>query len=153
MKALLIAVLVVAMSLMALAQQKSSAGFNPKADAAKEIAVATAKAKKENKRVLLDVGGEWCSWCHKLNKLFHEDKSIAALLKKGYVVVHVNFSEENQNEAVLSKYPKITTGYPHLFVLDQTGKLIQDQDTGLLEEGDHHSPKKVVEFLTKWMPK
>jgi thioredoxin-related protein len=153
MKALLAVALMLVVAVSALAQTptKDFAGFDPKADAAKEIKTAIAKAAKENKRVLLDVGGEWCPWCHKLNKLFREDKSIADRLKKNYVVVHVNYSQENENKAVLSKYPEIP-GYPHIFVLDKTGKLIQSQDTELLEEGDHHSPKKVIEFLDKWKP-
>lgn len=152
MKALLAIVLTLVVAISAFGQSgaKDVAGFDPKADAAKQIKLAIAKASKENKRVLLDIGGEWCPWCHKLNKLFREDKTIAAKLKAGYVVVHVNYSEENDNKAVLSNYPEITTGYPHLFVLDKTGKLIQDQDTGLLEEGDHHSAKKVIAFLDKW---
>lgn len=38
---------------------KKSAGFDPKRDAAKDIRDGIAKAKKEHKRVLIDVGGEW----------------------------------------------------------------------------------------------
>ena len=50
----------------------------------------------------------------------------------------------------LSKFPKIN-GYPHLFVLDKTGKLIHSQDTGLLETGPDHDPAKVIPFLRKWV--
>ena len=124
--------------------------FDPKRDAAKDIADAIKLATKQNKHILVDVGGNWCSWCHKLDTLFKTDKDVAALLKN-YVVVKVDFGDEkNENKAVLSNYPPITTGYPHLFVLDKTGKLIRDQDTGKLESGDHHDPAKVIEFLTKW---
>jgi hypothetical protein len=35
------------------------AGFDPKRDAAKDIADAVKVARKQNKRILLDVGGEW----------------------------------------------------------------------------------------------
>ena len=40
----------------------------------------------------------------------------------------VNWSKENKNEALLSKWPKID-GYPHLFVLDADGRLVHSQDT------------------------
>ncbi|MBS1709429.1 MAG: thioredoxin family protein [Armatimonadetes bacterium] len=125
------------------------AKFDPKRDAAKDIADAVAKAKKENKRVLLDVGGEWCSWCHKLDAFFESNAEAKKILAASYVVVKVNYSQENENKAVLSKYPAIQ-GYPHLFVLDKTGKLIHSQDTGQLETGDHHDPAKVIPFLKKW---
>ena len=61
-------------------------------------------------------------------------------------------SPENENKKVLSKYPKIAA-YPHLFVLDNTGKLLHSQDTGKLETGDRHDPAKVIPFLKKWAPK
>jgi thioredoxin-related protein len=123
--------------------------FDPARDAAKDIKDAIKIAKKENKRILLDIGGEWCSWCRKLDKVFLENKDISELLKTKYIKVKVNFSKENKNEKILSKYPKIE-GYPHLFVLDKTGKLLHSQNTGDLESGDHHDPDKVIEFLKKW---
>ena len=123
--------------------------FDPTRDAAKDIAYGVALAKKENKRVLLDVGGEWCPWCHKLDKMFKEDKEVAEYLKAKYVVIKINMSQENENKEVLSKYPEIP-GYPHLFVLGQDGKLLRSQGTGDLETGDHHDHEKVMTFLKKW---
>ncbi len=137
---------------VALAQTQTAKIFDPGRDAAADLKAGIAKAGKENKRVLVAVGGNWCGWCHKLDKLFKEDQEIAGMLKRGYVLVKVNFSEENKNEKVLSQFPEIK-GYPHLFVLDGKGKLLHSQDTGLLETGDHHDPAKVKAFLTKWSPK
>ena len=123
--------------------------FDPTRDTAKDIAAAIKLATKENKHILLDVGGNWCIWCHRLDAMFKSNTEVAAMLKQ-YVVVQVNFSKENDNSIVLKKYPKITTGFPHLFVLDKIGKLIQDQDSGLLETGDRHDQLKVMAFLKKW---
>jgi thioredoxin-related protein len=123
--------------------------FDPKRDAAKDIEKAIKKATKKDKRIMLDVGGEWCPWCHKLDEFFLTNEEAAKILKEKYVVVKINYSEENKNEAVLSKYPEIK-GYPHLFVLDKEGKLLHSQDTGELETGDHHDPDKVIPFLKKW---
>jgi thioredoxin-related protein len=123
--------------------------FDPARNAAKDIAEAIALAQKENKRIILDVGGEWCGWCKKLDKFFEENVEASAILKAKYLLVKVNFSPENKNEAVLSRYPKIN-GYPHLFVLDKNGKLLHSQDTGELETGDHHDPAKVIPFLKEW---
>ena len=128
---------------------KKSAGFDPNRDAAKDIQDAIAKARKDKKRILIDVGGEWCPWCHKLEEFFEANKDAAQLRDKNFVLVKVNYSSENKNEAVLSKYPKIP-GYPHLFVLDSDGKLLKSQGTGELETGDHHDHDKVMAFLKKW---
>lgn len=123
--------------------------FDPKRDPAKDIAAAVKIAQKQNKRILLDVGGEWCGWCHKLDKFFKEDKEIAATLKAKFVVVKVNFSQENENKAVLGKYPA-AEGYPHLYVLDKNGKFLHSQGTGELETGDHHDHDKFMAFFKKW---
>lgn len=126
--------------------------FDPKRDAAKDLENAVKEAKESGKNILLDVGGEWCPWCRALGKLMSENKEIADYLKANYVVVKVNYSKENKNEAVLSKYPKVT-GYPHLFVLDSDGKLLHSQETGVLESGKGHDPEKVMNFLKEWSPK
>ena len=41
-------------------------------------------------------------------------------------------------------------GYPFLGVLDADGKVVTAQRTDPLEEGDHHDPGRVKDFLSKW---
>jgi thiol:disulfide interchange protein len=125
--------------------------FDPKRDAANDVATAVQLAKAQGKRVLVDVGGEWCSWCHIMDRLFAADEELRALRDVHYVWVKVNWSRENPNEAVLSRWPKIS-GYPHLFVLDAKGTLLHSQDTSLLEEGKGYDKAKFVAFLRKWAP-
>ncbi len=123
--------------------------FDPARNPFDDLARAIEIAKAENKRIILDVGGEWCVWCHRIDKFLHSDDEIRSLLEKYYVVVKVNFSKENRNERFLSQYPEIK-GYPHFFVLDSDGKFLHSQNTGLLEEGKSYSKKKVTEFLLRW---
>ena len=125
--------------------------FDPARDAAKDIRDALAEAARTNRRVLLDVGGEWCIWCKRLDSLMVRDSTLSAYLAANYVALKVNYSRENKNEEVLSRYPKIK-GYPHLFVLDAEGTLLHSQDTGTLEKGKGHDPEKVMEFLKRWAP-
>jgi thiol:disulfide interchange protein len=126
--------------------------FDPQRDAAKDIRNAVTEANRTGRYILLDVGGEWCIWCKRLDGFFASHAGAAELLHRNYVVVKVNFSKENKNEAVLSNYPKIP-GYPHLFVLDSQGKLLHSQDTGLLEEGKGYSEQKIIAFLNAWAPR
>jgi thioredoxin-related protein len=128
--------------------------FDPSRNAHKDIREAMTVAKKLHARILLDVGGEWCSWCHRLDSLFLLNKDLEEYLHAHYVVVKINVSKENKNEEVLAKYPKIA-GYPHLFVLDAQGTVLHSQDTGELEFPSHHPIKghdknKVFTFLKKW---
>ena len=123
--------------------------FDPKRDPFEDLKLAVEKAKKENKRIILDVGGEWCIWCHRIDNFLHSDKEINDFLQSHYIVVKVNYSRENKNEKFLSRYPKIN-GYPHFFVLDSDGTFLHSQDTGELEEGKSYSKRKVMDFLKKW---
>ncbi|HUI08764.1 MAG TPA: thioredoxin family protein [Bacteroidota bacterium] len=123
--------------------------FDPARDADADIRAAVAEAGKTGKRVLLDVGGEWCIWCRRLDTLFTTHDELRTYRDAHYVVVKVNWSPENKNERVLSRYPKVA-GYPHLFVLDGGGTLLRSQDTGALEKGKGHDPDKVMAFLKQW---
>ena len=125
--------------------------FDPNRDAAKDIKDAIVEAKRTGKHILLDVGGDWCIWCHKMDSFFVENEDINQFLHDNFIVVKINYSRENKNEAVLARYPKIQ-GYPHLFVLDSDGILLYSQNTGDLESGDHHDRDKVFDFLKVWAP-
>ena len=105
--------------------------FNPKADPAADLKAAVAEATKMNKRIILDVGGEWCIWCHRLDNFIDQNEQINKFIHEKFITVKINYSEENYNEKFLSEYPKIK-GYPHMFVLDKNGEFLHSQDTGLL---------------------
>lgn len=128
-----------------------NASFDPKRDPASDLEMAKVEAQRGGKRVLLDVGGEWCSWCHILDKFVEGDAEIRSFRDANYVWMKVNYSEENENQAFLSKYPEIK-GYPHLFVLDADRKLLHSQFTGELEKGKGYDREKFFAFLKAWAP-
>jgi thiol:disulfide interchange protein len=136
---------------LALRAQTLPDRFDPKRDPEKDLLAALARAKAEGKRVIVDVGGEWCSWCHILDRFVAANADVQALTNANYVWVKVNWSRENKNEALLSRWPAIK-GYPHLFVLDADGKLLHSQDTGVLESGKDYDKAKFIAFLRAWAP-
>lgn len=123
--------------------------FNPKKDPFKDVAAAVKEAGQTNKRILLDVGGEWCKWCHILDEFIEKNTEIKEYLHKHYVVLKVNYSEENKNEKFLAQYPPID-GYPHFFVLEKNGKFLHSQNTALLEKEKSYDADKIMKFLKKW---
>jgi thiol:disulfide interchange protein len=154
----LILLMVILPALVPAQENRGSAGgyipvtsFDPARDAARDIDNALAEAARTKRRVLLDVGGDWCIWCKRLDSLFLKDKDLSGVLSANYVAVKINYSRENKNEEVLARYPKIK-GYPHLFVLDAEGTLLHSQETGELEKGKGHDPEKVMAFLKRWAP-
>ena len=127
--------------------------YDESADGSKQIADALATATKEHKHVLLQFGANWCGWCHKLHKLFETDKNIAEALKSDYVVVMIDVNKGHNNDTDTKYGHPMRFGLPALVVLNADGKQLVTQDTGKLEEGDHHSPDKVMIFLKDWAPK
>jgi thiol:disulfide interchange protein len=123
--------------------------FDPTRDAAADVATAASMAKAQRKQVLVDVGGEWCPWCHILDRFVAGNADVKKLVDDNYVWVKVNWSPQNKNEALLARWPKVK-GYPHLFVLDGEGALLHSQDTGALEAGDSYDKGKVLAFLRQF---
>ena len=145
-------ILVLALALLACAAVRAAdlpSKFDPARDAARDVESALALAKAQGKRVIVDVGGEWCSWCHVLDRFIAANADVRALIDANYVWVKVNFSKENRNRALLSRWPAIE-GYPHLFVLDAGGRLVHSQDTSELESGKGYGKAKFIAMLRRW---
>jgi len=152
------ALLVLAVSLGSLAAHAGApsklppAGYDETRDPAADLAAAIPQAQKESKRILLEVGGEWCVYCRILNKVIHEDERLMKRLDDGFIVVKVNFSDDVKNEAFLSRYPAIPS-YPHLFVLETDGTFLLSQTPDDFMDKDRYVPDKILAFLEKWAPK
>jgi thioredoxin-related protein len=145
MRTLLIAVLIAAQS--GVAAQK----YDPARNAQRDLSDAMVAAQKSGKRILLEVGGNWCSWCHVLDKYFKANTALTTGRDRYFVTLKINVSPENENKAVLSRYPAVP-GYPHFFVLDSDGRLLHSQATFQLENGSSYDLPKFTAFLEKWAP-
>ena len=88
------------MTLAGLAQETKL--YDVEADASKQIAAAIKEANAQNKNVMIQAGGNWCSWCIKFNKFTIADAQIDSIIKASYVLVHLNYSKENKNEATFA---------------------------------------------------
>jgi thioredoxin-related protein len=136
---------------------KRASIYDKTADAKVQVAKAVERAKHDDKRILLMFGGDWCGWCHKLHDLFKTNTEVARLLSYEYVLVTVDLEAPNAAKLLETCKAALSpeelqkgVGYPFLAVLDADGKVVTAQRTDPLEEGDHHDPKKVADFLTKW---
>jgi len=153
---LLIAILTISMA--SFAQEQSSEPkkeavtiYNPNANARADIDAAVLRAKKSQKHVFIQVGGNWCSWCIAFHHMVDNTPELKTYLNDHYEIVLVNYSKENENQAVMASlgYPG-RFGYPVFVILDGKGKLLHTENSAYLEEGKGHSPKKVLDFLKNW---
>jgi thiol:disulfide interchange protein len=128
---------------------ETTIGYDVSRDPAKDLKSAIAEATRTKKRILLEVGGDWCVYCNIMDTTFDTHPQLKKVRDANYVTVKINFSKENPNESFLSHYPAIVD-YPHFFVLDSNGALLHSQPTHGFEHGKNYNAGKIDSFLKKW---
>jgi len=86
---------------------------------------AFAKAREENKPVLLDIGAVWCHWCHVMDRESYEDAEIAEIINGHFIAVKVDRDErldvDTRYQAAVSAMSG-QGGWPLTVVLTPEGK-------------------------------
>lgn len=135
---------------LAAAQPGKDLGYDPRADAFRQLDSAIAKAAAEDKRVLLISGGDWCVWCHYLAAFLERDPALDEALHDVFVVQKVYVGDENMNREFFGRLPK-AAGAPHFWVLSASGEVLASQDTLPLEDGDKsYDRAKFLAFIERW---
>lgn len=128
----------------------SSFGAAQAAEWSTDVPKAIAKAKAENKLVLLDfTGSDWCGWCIKLKREVFDTPEFEAYAAKNLVLVEVDFprnkvltpEQKAANQALAAKYG--IKGYPTIWVLEGSGMPVGK--LGYMEGG----PKPFIAELAK----
>ncbi|MEZ5937444.1 MAG: thioredoxin family protein [Hyphomonadaceae bacterium] len=125
--------------------------YDPARDPVADLELATEAAAASGKMVLIDVGGEWCSWCHILDRYLAGNDDVRTAFARSFVAVKVNYSPDNRNEGFLSAYGEIP-GYPHFIVLDASGRLVASEPTSPLEQERGYNRRKMLAFAKKYAP-
>jgi hypothetical protein len=71
---------------------------------------AFAKARAEDKPILLDIGAVWCHWCHVIDRESYEDPAVAALINEHFVAVKVDRDERPDVDARFQPAVSIISG-------------------------------------------
>src|SRR5215510_179475 len=77
------------------------------------------EAKKNNKKIILDVYTDWCGWCKRLDKDTYGNEKVMEYLNQEYVVIKLNaesdskltYKDKSYTEASIAQAFGIT-GYP-----------------------------------------
>jgi thiol:disulfide interchange protein len=125
--------------------------FDPARDPTADVQQAVVLAQAQRKMVLVDVGGQWCTWCHIFDRFVAYRPEVLKTLQEHYILVKVNYSPQNRNEQLLSRWPK-ARGYPHFYVLSAAGTLVASQANDELESGKDYDEAKVLAFLRRQQP-
>ncbi|MCP4520845.1 MAG: thioredoxin family protein [Cytophagales bacterium] len=80
-----------------------------------------AKAKLEEKYVLLDFYTSWCGFCKKMEKTTFVDEQVVTFVKQHFVSTKLD-AEKPEGEELAKKYK--VRGFPTVVILDKKGKLV-----------------------------
>jgi len=142
---------VVAMLLLSNASfAASKLGYDPKADPFEQYHEAIALADAENKLVLVIAGGDWCRWCHVLDRFVANDVDVEARLHDAFVVMKVYVGFDNYNDMFFSQLPE-ARGAPHFWIISPSKQVLSSQSTGGLEAGKSGYDKQAfLQFIDHW---
>ncbi len=126
-----------------------SQGYDPARDPFVDGRAALKLAQETKRRVLIEVGGNWCSWCLQLDKFLAENPQLREQLHRYFVILKVNVSEVNDNAEFMAGFPK-PLGYPHIYISEADGRILFSKDTAQLLENSRYSVQRFQQFIDKW---
>lgn len=124
--------------------------FDPVRNPFDDVHQALEQARQKQKNVLLDLGGDWCVWCHRLEAFIQDHAELQQLREQHYITVKVYVGHADApTREFFQRLPPID-GVPHLFVYNSRGELLCSQNTAVLEEGQSYDYERVKTFLATW---
>ena len=128
-----------------------SEGYDPARNPFADGRAALQLARDTQRQVLIEVGGDWCSWCHVLDRFLNEYPALQIRLHQTFVLLKVNVDEANGNAEFLAAFPR-PLGYPHMYITDTDGTILFSQDTGEFLQDGKYSEQHFRTFLERWSP-
>jgi len=124
--------------------------FDPSQNAFQDVEAAIRQANIQNKNLLIELGGDWCEWCHRLEAFITRHPELLQLRSLHYVRVKIFVDFENWNASGFLQNLPSFTAIPHFFVYGPNGQFLHSQETEPLEEGDSYNYERVLTFLATW---
>ncbi len=125
--------------------------YDPAANADAAVDAAFARAKKSGKRVLIDMGGNWCGDCIVLANLMQlpEMKSFIAA---HFEVVTVDVGRFDKNLQVPARFgiTKRLEGVPAVIIAEPDGKFVNRGRIAALADARHMTPQAIADWLAQW---
>jgi hypothetical protein len=126
--------------------------YDEAADAQAVVAKARAQARREHKRLLIDLGGNWCLDCRVLAGIM-ELPELQPYLARHFVVAKVDIGRFDKNGEIAAHYG-ITgrlDGVPALLAVDPVhDRLLNRDKLFALADARHMTPQGLADWLAQW---
>jgi thiol-disulfide isomerase/thioredoxin len=124
--------------------------YDEKADAAARLGEAFASAKKSDKRVLIDFGGNWCADCRILAAVM-DLPEVKSYLAKHYEVVSVDVGRFNRNMALVQRFGiSKLHGVPTVVIAEPDGTPLNTTNAADLADARAMNPQSIADWLARW---
>ena len=148
-----IVILLISITLPGFSQREKL--YDTNADGLQQFKSAVKQAGEEHKNVMIQIGGNWCSWCYKFHDYYTNDAKLDSMIKADYVVIRVNYDKSLKNEKLFAQldYPQ-RFGFPVIVICDAEGNRLHTQNSWYLEDGKgSYDREKFLAFLKNWTVK
>jgi thiol-disulfide isomerase/thioredoxin len=129
------------------------APYDPNANAAAAVDAAFARARKSGKRVLIDMGGNWCGDCIVLANLMQLPE-LKGFMGSHFEIVSVDVGRFNKNLDIPARFGMVDRlkngGVPAIIVADANGSFVNRNDISALEDARHMKPQAIADWMAQW---
>lgn len=127
--------------------------YDEAANADAAIAAARARARRTGKKLLIDLGGNWCPDCRVLAGIM-EIPEVHAFLQRHYEVVTVDVGRFDKNGQVAAHYgiKGRLAGVPAVLIVDpRTDRLVNAGRVTALADARSMTPQALADWLAQWV--
>ncbi|MEO8301773.1 MAG: thioredoxin family protein [Rhizomicrobium sp.] len=125
--------------------------YNEAANADAQVAAAFARAQKSHKRVLIDLGGNWCVDCIVLAN-FVRLPEMRRFMEAHYEEVLVDVGRFNRNLQIPARFgiTERLKGVPALLIATPEGKLVNGDNIFATADAHSMTPQAIAAYLAKY---
>jgi thiol-disulfide isomerase/thioredoxin len=127
--------------------------YDEAANADAAVKAAFDRAKKSGKRVLIDMGGNWCGDCIVLANLMQLPE-VKRFMAAHFEIVSVDVGRMNKNLQIPQRFGVVgrlkSGGVPSIVVAEPDGTFVNSKDISALEDARHMTPQLIVDWLAQW---
>jgi thiol-disulfide isomerase/thioredoxin len=125
--------------------------YDEAANADAQVAAAFARAQKSHKRVLIDLGGNWCGDCIILAN-FVKLPEMHRFMAAHYEEVSVDVGRFNRNLQIPARFgfTKRLEGVPALLIATPDGKLVNGDNIFATADARNMTPQALADYLAKY---
>ena len=125
--------------------------YDEAANADAQVAAAFVRAQKSQKRVLIDLGGNWCGDCIILAN-FVRLPEMRRFMAAHYEEVSVDVGRFNRNLQIPARFgvTKKLEGVPALLIVTPDGKLVNGANIFATADARHMTPQALADYLARY---